>query len=423
MTTSTPATPATTKTSAVARAAVAAPTAHRWRPEAYVAVGALAGLVWAASLRGWMVELAGPESTFGWMTFAFVLAPGAAVGALLGLAAYRRPHRARTDRWLALAPALFATAIFDPKIFRALVTTGMGGGALMVVATALAGGFVLGRSRWSVGRVLCAVVLVCGLLLLGLMGSMVGPLSTARAAWVCLLGFSLMVVLCAAAAVPYPGRRWRGWQLAGLGAFAGLAWAGALRSFMAAVAGAESGVTWVLTFGYILLPGAVVGALLGWAAHLRPRGDDRWRWRLAWSPMLFAAVLFSDPLHFAEIFEDGIGAGAAAVPFFAVLGGYAVSAGGRRWLRAVAGLVFVGSWFLWLLTAESVGGPRLSPGTAHGLWASVLYLGLLAVLALGASIPMRRASSPAGLEVRQTSVRARRGRREGAALPAAGTDG
>ena len=398
MTTSTPA-PQPTPSTASTSLAPAMPATHaepvatpRSSPLAFVVVGAVVGLTWAASLRGWMVELARPDSQFGWMTFAFVIAPGVAVGALFGLAAHRRLHRTRTDRWLALAPVLFATALFDPEIFRALVTTGLGGGSLMVVATALAGGFVLGRPRWSVARVACALVLASGLLVLGLMGGMVGPLSTARVAWVCLLGFSLMVVLCAAAALPYPARRWWGWQLAGLGAFAGLAWAGALRSFMAAVAGAESGVTWSLTFGYILLPGAVVGALLGWAAHLRLSGDDRWRWRLAWSPMLFAAVLFSDPLNFTDIFQDGLGAGAAAVPLFAVLGGYAVCAGGRRWLRVGAGLVFLGSWCLWLLTAESVGGPSLALDTTHGLWVSVLYLGLLAVLALAASIPMRAAA-------------------------------
>jgi hypothetical protein len=343
MTSSTPTTHASAPEERDHRAPVDRAFARRWRPEVFVAVGALVGLVWAASLRGWLVELARPEAQFGWATFAFVLTPGAAVGALLGLAAYRRPHRTRTDWRLALAPALLATALVDPATSRAL----------------------------------------------GSVDRLPGPLRTAHAAWVWLLGLSLLVVLGAGASLAYPARRWPGWQLAALGAVAGLAWAGALRSFMAAVAGPESGVTWVLTFGYILPPGALVGGLLGWAAHLRLRGDDRWRWRLAWSPMLFAAVLFSDPLHFADILRDGLGAGAAAVPLFAILGGYAGCTGGRRWLRAVSGLVFVGSWGVWLSTAESVGGPNLALTTAHGLWASVLHLGLLAVLASAASIPMR----------------------------------
>jgi hypothetical protein len=347
MTSSAPATHASASEDRDHRAPVDSAPARRRRPEVFVAVGALVGLVWAASLRGWMVELARPDAEFGWATFAFVLTPGAAVGALLGLAAYRRPRRTRTDRWLALAPAFLVAALLDPATSRAL----------------------------------------------GSLDRLPGPVRTAHAAWVWLLGVSLLVVLGAGASLAYPARKWPGWQLTALGAVAGLAWAGALRSFMAAVAGAESGVTWVLTFGYILLPGAVVGGLLGWAMHLRLRGDGRWRWRLSWSPMLFAAVLFSDPLNFADIFRDGLGAGAAAVPLFAILGGYAGCTGGRLWLRAAAGLVFVGSWGVWLSTVESVGGPNLALSTPHGLWASVLYLGLLAVLALAASIPMRAPAS------------------------------
>ena len=60
---------------------------------------------------------------------------------------------------------------------------------------------------------------------------------------------------------------------------------------MAEVAGDDSGVEWGLTFGYILLPGAVIGALLGWAEFLRRTGGRPGRHRLAYAPLLFAAVL------------------------------------------------------------------------------------------------------------------------------------
>jgi hypothetical protein len=41
-----------------------------------VAVGALLDLIWAAGLRGWMVELAGDDSTFTWTgTFLCLLLP------------------------------------------------------------------------------------------------------------------------------------------------------------------------------------------------------------------------------------------------------------------------------------------------------------------------------------------------------------
>ena len=59
--------------------------------------------------------------------------------------------------------------------------------------------------------------------------------------------------------------------------------------------------------------------------------------------------------------------------------------------RAPAGLVALSSVPIWALTATAVGGPEFGLSTPHGLWAAVLYLGLLAVLALGAAIPLRHA--------------------------------
>ena len=372
----------------------------------FVVVGGLCGLVWAAGLRSWMAQLVGAESTFSWMTVTLILLPGLAVGALLGWAAHRRPGRIRTARWLALAPVLFSSALLDPKIFTLLITTGMGSGTLMVVATALAGGFVLGRRRWSVARVLAGVVAVCGLLLLTLIGTMAGPVASPRGAWVCLFGLTLMLVFCMAAALPYPpatqpsgiqpdmgSRVGLRWVVAG--GIVGLAWACALRGFMAEVAGAESVVDWVGTFVFILLPGLVVGGLLGWAAHLRRMGDSRYRRRLAFSPLLFSAVLFSDPRDPLAIPEDGVGGGAIAVPLIAILGGYAVCGRGRVVLRALAGLVALLSVPTWALTATAVGGPEFALSTPHGLWAAVLYLGLLAVLALGTAIPLHHAAGEA----------------------------
>jgi hypothetical protein len=48
-----------------------------------------------------------------------------------------------------------------------------------------------------------------------------------------------------------------------VGGVCGLAWAAGLRGFMAQIAGSESSVDWAGTFGWILLPGIGVGALLG----------------------------------------------------------------------------------------------------------------------------------------------------------------
>ena len=102
-----------------------------------------------------------------------------------------------------------------------------------------------------------------------------------------------------------------------LGGLCGLAWAAGLRGFMAQIVTEDSSVSWSGTFGYILFPGLVIGLLLGWAEHLRRTGGRRhWRW-LALSPLLFAAVLFSEgPLGVLGIFEDGLGGGAIGVPLY-----------------------------------------------------------------------------------------------------------
>jgi hypothetical protein len=49
--------------------------------------GAIFGLAWAASLRGFMMALAGPDSTFSFAgTFGIIIPAGVVVGALLGWA-------------------------------------------------------------------------------------------------------------------------------------------------------------------------------------------------------------------------------------------------------------------------------------------------------------------------------------------------
>ena len=63
------------------------------------------------------------------------------------------------------------------------------------------------------------------------------------------------------------------------------------------------------TFGLILLPGAVLGALLGWAADLQLNGNlssARQRWLMA-SSLVLAAALF-DPRIFQLLITKGRGA-------------------------------------------------------------------------------------------------------------------
>ena len=54
-----------------------------------------------------------------------------------------------------------------------------------------------------------------------------------------------------------------------LGALCGLAWAASFRAVMSEYAGAGSTVAWFETFAAILLPGVIVGGLLGWAHTIR----------------------------------------------------------------------------------------------------------------------------------------------------------
>jgi hypothetical protein len=176
--------------------------------------------------------------------------------------------------------------------------------------------------------------------------------------------------------------------LVGWGAVAGLAWSSGMRGFMAQVAGAETQVHWDLTFVWLLLPGALVGALLGWAEYLRRLGGRRgWRW-LAASPLLFSAVLFSNGLDFSGLLEDGIGGGAIGVPALGMLGGLAISGRGPLSGRLVCGALALSSIPVWLLTAADIS-PDLDPTTARGAWMAVYYWSFLALLALACSIPHR----------------------------------
>lgn len=173
-----------------------------------------------------------------------------------------------------------------------------------------------------------------------------------------------------------------------LGAALGLTWAAALRAFMIPIAGPQSSFDWFGTFALILAPGLVVGALLGWAEHIRRTGGRRgWRW-LALAPMVFPIVALSAPGAFVSFITTGIGGGALGVAVIGMLGGYAMSRRGPLPLRIVCGslaLIIVPSIVLGTLYFL----PALAVTTPRGAWFTVLSLGLMFVLALAASIPHR----------------------------------
>ena len=179
---------------------------------------------------------------------------------------------------------------------------------------------------------------------------------------------------------------------------------------MAQVAGPESTVDWSGTFVWILLPGVVVGLLLGWAEHLRRTGGRRgWRW-LALSPLLLDAVLFSSPGDMGSMFEDGIGGGAIGVPLICMAGGYAMSGRGPLWARTVTGVVALAAIPVWAAVASSIS-PRLALDTPRGAWVALYYYSFLATLAFACAIPHRAVVGNAvssGHSHRAARARARR---------------
>ena len=382
----------------------------------YVVVGGTCGLAWAASLRGWMAELAngspGSGSEVTMLTLFLVLVPGTVVGALHGYAARRHATQRPVQRWLVLTPLVLASALLDPAIFGALLRDGTGGGSLIVVLTASAVGAALSRTGRTWPRVLLAVVAALGLLTMLGMGELAAPLSSSRGLWVALFGFALVLLLGVAGVVlhrPLPSPiRARSWIA--LGALAGFAWAAGLRGFMAQVMVRDgSTTTWSGTFLWVLAPGMVMGCLLGWSAyHWWHGGPDRMRW-LVLSPFLFAAVLVPPllTLDVGGMFEGGIGGGTIGVPAVALAGAYAV-AGRRRSWRATAGALFLSAVPIWVATSDDIGGPELAVGTPRGLWVALHYWSLLAVLSLASAAALRITArgarpDPTASEVRPTS--------------------
>jgi hypothetical protein len=128
-------------------------------------VGAGCGLAWSCALRGWMMAIAGPESTVTWAgTFGGVLAPAAVVGGLLGWAEARRRAGRPPSGVLVASPVLLGLApLAVPGVLDSLMTTGQGSGALGMVAFAMLGGYSMSgrgtrRRRIAAGAVGFAAV-------------------------------------------------------------------------------------------------------------------------------------------------------------------------------------------------------------------------------------------------------------------------
>ncbi len=125
------------------------------------AVGMTGGIAWAAGFRGYMVELAGPASTFDWWgTFGGLIFPGAVAG-----------------------------------------------GAIAVALMAVGGGYAVSRRGPLWSRLACGITSAALLAALALAGpGIAGPalaLTEPRGAWVAVLAVSFVIVLALASSIPH----------------------------------------------------------------------------------------------------------------------------------------------------------------------------------------------------------------------------
>jgi hypothetical protein len=178
-----------------------------------------------------------------------------------------------------------------------------------------------------------------------------------------------------------------------LGAIGGIAWAAALRGWMVELVGSASSFAWIPTFAQILLPGAIVGLLLGVADYFRRTGGRRgWRW-LAIAPIAFTIAPLLSPGALETLVTTGLGGGAVAVTLIGILGGLAVSRRGPLWLRLVLGLLvtaLIAGGTLATFDLESFGAIDASDVTPRTVWAATLFASLMIVFVFACSLPHRR---------------------------------
>lgn len=174
-----------------------------------------------------------------------------------------------------------------------------------------------------------------------------------------------------------------------LGAVCGLAWAGGLRGYMTELVGQESKVTWSGTEGALLLPGAVVGGLLGWAEELRQSGRADHRRALIAAPLLLPLAPFALPWAVKRLLTTAEGSGATAVSIIGYAGAHALAGRGSPWLRAASGATALSIVPLWALSSKEFGDGKLDVSTPRGAWVALHFFALLGVLAVATSIPLR----------------------------------
>ncbi len=169
-----------------------------------------------------------------------------------------------------------------------------------------------------------------------------------------------------------------------LGGVAGAAWSGALRLWMTQLV-AESRVT-SATVTMVLVPGTVVGGLLGYAWHRQRQAPPLSRWFVA-APLGLAVVVLV-PSYAVRLVTTGQGSGAIAVPLIGMAGGYAVSGRGPMPGRVLAGLL-AGAGVVGMTVAPVAMNPDLEASDPRAMVAASLGGSLMVALIAACAIPYR----------------------------------
>lgn len=179
----------------------------------------------------------------------------------------------------------------------------------------------------------------------------------------------------------------------GLGAFGGLVWGAAFRAWMVVLVlqfGEQPHFTWRGTFAAIMLPAALMGALLSGAAYLTASsGQKRWRGVILAPLLLVLGPLLLTEGFIPTLLATGLGSGAILVALMGVLGGYACSSFGRGWMRWGLG-IFAGSL---LIAAIVAGSGATNPPGAGDVFSTAYFVLLLALLIAGVSLPSHLAAT------------------------------
>jgi len=162
----------------------------------FILLGAVIGLTWAASLRGFMQQLAGPDSTFTFSgTFGIIIPTGIIVGALLGWAEHQRRTGAQHPM-LILAPLLIGII---PNL-----AAGPDPGPIGLALLAMAGGYAVSSRGPFWTRIVAGLVNLAGIAVIFLAPKPFPDLSytTPHGAWFDTLAASLGVTLALACSIP-----------------------------------------------------------------------------------------------------------------------------------------------------------------------------------------------------------------------------